>query len=212
MAAVVAGPAVATSWLAILAIWLLPAAWLVTTDTGQQALVDERVRVIEAFGGRVDDAAYARLVANPPITAYFLSGGRLWLTPPVTVLVAAGLTRLARIDRGPLGFYRALAVTVHATSILALQQAVTTPVLYLRESLATPTSLAVLLPAFDDGTLGARVLGSVDVFGLWWLWVLALGVAAATGRPARRAFGRLVAVYAGVAVVTAVGLAVAGGS
>jgi hypothetical protein len=212
MAAVVAAPAVVTTWIAVLVIWLVPAAWLLSTAVGQQALVDERVRVVEALGGRVDDAEYERLMARPPVWAYFLGGGRLLLTPPVTVVVAAGLTRLARLDGGSLGFLGALAVSVHAALILALQQAVTTPVLYLRESLTAPTSLAGLFPVFDDGTFAARLLGIVDVFGLWWLWALALGVAAATGRPARRAFGRLAVVYVGVALATALGLAVLGGS
>ena len=37
---------------------------LLSTPVGRQALVDERVRVIEALGGRVDDAAYAALQAQ----------------------------------------------------------------------------------------------------------------------------------------------------
>ena len=44
-----------------------------------KALVDERVRQVEAFGGRIDDAAYAALQRPRPWLTYFTSGGRLLL-------------------------------------------------------------------------------------------------------------------------------------
>src|SRR5687767_275637 len=88
MAALVAKPAWLDTWLLILAVFAGCGAWLLSSDIGQQALVDERVRVIEAFGGSVDDAAYSALQANPPWWVYFTSAGRLLLTPEVTLLAA----------------------------------------------------------------------------------------------------------------------------
>jgi hypothetical protein len=44
------------------------------------------------------------------------------------------------------------------------------------------------------------------------MWLLALGVAAATGRPARRYIWRLLAVYVGVAAIVAAVFAVLGGT
>jgi hypothetical protein len=89
---------------------------------------------------------------------------------------------------------------------------VATPLHYLQESITSPTNLARVFPSFGDGTLPARLLGSIELFGLWWVWLLALGVAAATGRPARRYFGRLLVVYLGVAALLAAVMTVAGGS
>ena len=212
MAALVAAPSWLTTWACVLAVWLVPAGWLLSTGTGRQALVDERVRQVEAFGGRLDDAQYDRLRLSPPWGTYFTSGGRLLLSPPVTLLVAAGLGLLARIDGATLPMGAALAVSVHATIVLALQQLVATPLHYLRESLTSPTNLAVFLPGLEDGSVGGRLFGAVDVFGLWWLWLLALGVAVATGRPAHRYLGRLLVVYLGVAAVLAVTMALSGGS
>jgi hypothetical protein len=212
MAALVAAPSWLTAWALVLAVWLVPAGWLLSTDTGRQALVDERVRQVEAFGGRVDDAEYAALRQSPPLGTYFTSGGRLLLSPPITVLVAVGLGLLARLDGRAMRMGEALAVSVHASVALALQQLVATPLHYLRESLTSPTNLAVFLPGLEDGSLGARVFGTVDVFGLWWVWLLALGVAAATGRPARRYLGRMLAVYLGVAAAVAAAMLLSGGS
>jgi Yip1 domain len=212
MAALVAAPSWLTTWAFVLAVWLVPAAWLLSTPTGRQALVDERVRQVEAFGGRVDDVDYDALRQSPPVSAYFASGGRLLLAPPVTVLVAMGIGLLARLDQAPMTLGAALAVSVHASVVLAVQQLVATPLHYLRESLSSPSNLAVFLPGLEDGSVSARLFGAVDVFGLWWVWLLALGVAAATGRPARVYLGRLLVVYVGVAAAVAAAMALSGGS
>lgn len=210
MSEVVRHPAFITTWIVILLAVTVCGGLLLSTPVGRQALVDERVRVTEALGGRVDDAEYARLQADPPFPVYVTSGGRLLLTPPVTLLVAAGLLMLARIDGAAMRFATALAIAVHATVVLALQQVVATPLHYAAESLTSPTNVAGILRVFDEGTWPARLFGTIDVFGLWWMWLLSVGLAAATGKPARRYVWRLLAVYVGVATIVAVVFAVLG--
>ena len=87
MAEVVRHPVFLTTWVVVLLAVAVCGGLLLSTPVGQQALVDERVRVTEALGQRVDDAAYAGLLANPPLAVYLTSGGRLLLTPPMTLLV-----------------------------------------------------------------------------------------------------------------------------
>lgn len=211
MAEVVRHPAFITTWVVVLLAVAVCGGLFLSTPVGQQALVDERVRVTEALGGRVDDAAYARLEAAPPASAYLTSGGRLLLTPPITLLVAVGLAVLARIDGARVTFVTAVAIVVHATVVLALQQVIATPLHYAHESLTSPTNVAGLVRVFDEGSWPARLLGAIDVFGLWWMWLLAVGLAAATGRPARQYVWRLMAVYAGVAALVTMVFAVSGG-
>ena len=210
MAEVVRHPVFITTWVVVLLAVVVCGGLLLSTQVGQQALVDERVRVTEALGGRIDDAAYARLEAAPPVSIYLTSGGRLLLMPPVTLLVAAGLVVLGRIDGVRLTYVTALAIAVHATVVLALQQIVATPLHYIAESLTSPTNLAGILRLFDEGTLAARLFGTIDVFGLWWLWLMSVGLAAAAGKPARRYLWRLLAVYVGVAAIVAAVFAVLG--
>jgi hypothetical protein len=210
MAEVVRHPAFITTWVVVLLVVGICGGLLLSTPIGQQALVDERVRVTEAMGGRVDDATYARLQNDPPVSIYLTSGGRLLLTPPVTIAVAAGLLLLARLDGSRVTFVTALAIAVHATVVLALQQVIATPVHYLYESLTSPTNLAGVVRLFDEGSLPARLLGTIDVFGLWWMWLLAVGVSAATTRPARRYIWKLLAVYVGIAAIVAAVFAVLG--
>jgi hypothetical protein len=210
MAEVVRHPAFITTWVVVLLVVLTCGGLLLSTSVGQQALVDERVRVTEAMGGRVDDAAYDALRARPPVFIYLTSGGRLLLTPPVTVMVAAGLVLLARLDGARVTFVTALAIAVHATVVLAFQQVVATPLHYALESLTSPTTVAGLLRVFDEGSLPARLFGTIDVFGLWWMWLLAIGVAAATSRPAGRYLWQLLAIYLGIASLVAAAFAMFG--
>lgn len=210
MAEVVRHPVFITTWVVVLLAVIVCGGLLLSTQVGRQALVDERVRVTEALGRRVDDAEYARLQANPPVAVYLTSGGRLLLTPPVTLLVAAGLALLARIDGASVSYVTALAIVVHATVVLALQQIVVTPLHYVAESLTSPTNIAGLLRVFDEGTVAARLFGSIDVFGLWWMWLLSVGMAAAAGKPTGRYLWRLLAVYVGVAAIVAAVFAVFG--
>ncbi|MFA5908207.1 MAG: YIP1 family protein [Vicinamibacterales bacterium] len=210
MTEVVRRPAFVATWVALLAVLMVCAWALLSTGVGRQALVDERVRVIEALGGRVDDAAYAGLQANPPWLVYLTSGGRLLLTPAITLLVAAGLMALAALDGARVRYVVALAVTVHASVVLVLQQIVATPLHFVRESLTSPTNIAGVLRMLEEGSVPARLLGSIDVFGLWWVWLLAVGLAAATGRQARHYLWRLLAAYVGIAAVVAAVFAVLG--
>jgi hypothetical protein len=210
MAEVVRHPAFISTWVVVLLVTAVCGGLLLSTPIGQQALVDERVRVTEALGGRVDDAAYDRLRSDPPVSIYLTSGGRLLLTPPVTLFVAGGLVGLARLSGARVTFVTALAIAVHATVVLALQQVVAAPLHYVNESVTSPTNLAGLLRVFDEGSAPARLLGAIDVFGVWWMWLLAVGLGAATGRPARQYVWRLLAVYLGVAATVAAVFAVLG--
>jgi hypothetical protein len=205
-------PTFITTWVLVLLAVAVCGGLFLSTEVGRQALVDERVRVTEALGERVDDAEYARLQADLPFAVYLTSGGRLLLTPPMTVVAALGLMVLARLDRVTVSMKTALAIAVHATVVLALQQVVATPLHYVQESLTSPTTVAGLLRTFDEGSWPARLFGTIDVFGLWWMWLLSLGLAAATAKSARRYLWRLLAVYVGVAAIVAAVFAMFGGN
>ena len=95
--------------------------------------------------------------------------------------------------------------------VLALQQIVATPLHYVHESLTSPTNVAGLLRVFDEGTWPARLFGTIDVFGLWWMWLLSRRARGRRRQPARRYLWRLLAVYVGVAAIVAAVFAVFGG-
>ena len=202
---------VLAAWAFLLLVWGAVGAGLLLTSVGRQALVDERVRVVESLGGRVDDGAYAGLQAAPPTWVYFTSGGRTLLTPPITLAVGAGL--FVWLRRGaPVTFVQCLSLSVHATAALVVQQVVATPLHLLRESLTSPFNLAALLPFFDEGSAAARFLGTIEIFGLLWVFLLAVGCAVVSERRTLGFIGPLLGTYAGVAAGVAGAGLLTGGS
>jgi len=209
LAALVERPAWVGAWAFILIIWAALGGWLLSTDIGRQALIDERVRVVEAFGGAVSDDQYRSLLAQPPWWVYGTSGGRFLLNPVLTLAAAAGLWIVARAEQTPARFSQALSIVVHASVVLLLGQLVATPLHYIRESLTSPLNLAAVLPLMEDGTAPTRFAGSLDLFALWWAVLLAMGLSVLTGRQTMRYLWGIAAIYglfaAVVAGLTAVG-------
>lgn len=212
MAAVAGRPTWISVGLAVSIIWLGCGVWLLSTAVGRQAIVDERVRLTEAFGGEVDDEGYAAMQARPPWTVYLLSGSRLLLAPPITLLIAVAVYYVARARHPAVTWGQALGVTVHASIVLALGQLVATPLHYVRESVTNPVSLLALVPVADAGTFTGRVLRSMDLFTLWWAWLLGLGIGSIANAPARHWSARVLAVYVIVAIILAVLQRASGGS
>jgi hypothetical protein len=200
------------TWLFILAVWAICAGWLLSTEVGQQALVDERVRVVEAFGGAVSDTEYAALQATPPWWVYFTSGGRMLLMPTTTLVVAGMLVAAARFAGASTTLKQGLAVAVHATVALAIGQVIATPLHFVRESLTSPLNLAAVLPLMEEGTLPARFFGTIDLFAMWWALLLSVGLAVLTGRRARYYAWRIAALILVFAAVTATAIVVMGGA
>lgn len=210
-ASLVQTPTWLPAWLIVLSIWALCGGWLLSTDVGQQALVDERVRSVETFGGQVSDAEYSALQASPPWWVYFTSGSRMLLMPLTTLLVAALLVVSARAAGTKATLSQALAITVHASVALLIGQVIATPLHYVRESLTSPLNLAAVLPLMDEGTLPARFFGTIDVFAVWWAGLLAVGLAALTGQRARHYAWRIAALFLVFAAVTATAIVAMGG-
>ena len=212
MTALMQSPAWLATWSVILIVWAVCAGGLLSTDVGRQALVDERVRVVESIGGRISDADYAALQSNPPYWVYFASGGRLLLFPVTTTVVAVLVVVAARLAGATATLRQGFAVAVHASVALLIGQVIATPIHYVRESLTSPFNLAAVLPLMDEGTLPARFFGTIDLFAVWWACLLAIGLAVLTGQRARRFAWQLAALFLGFAAITAAFTVAMGGA
>ncbi len=204
-------------WVDVLAVstvvtWLTFAA-LLSTPVGQTALVDQWERASLAFGRVVDDPAYARMQElSGRGVAY--AGGIALLTGPVLTLCVATLLLLALRLRGhtTVRFQALASVTAHAGLILAARQVVAAPLNYLGETLASPTSLGLVVTGLNEGSPVARFLGVLDVFVLWWALVLAVGVAAVVHRRTRSLAITFTGVYVAIALILALAMAATGGT
>lgn len=205
------------TWVPVLALTTLmtfaAGAGLFQTETGRLALVDQWERTALAFGQDVDDARYATMqqasrngAAYAALTA--LTGG-----PALTLAVAALLHAFyTRIRGGPASFRQVFAVTAFAGVILAIRQVVAAPIDFARETLASPTTLSFLAPGLDESSPFARLLGAVDLFVVWWIVVLGLGIAGIYGKPARGVIAGLIGAYVVLALALVVSMAISGGT
>jgi hypothetical protein len=112
---------------------------------------------------------------------------------------------------GDATFKQAYAVVVHSGVVIAVQQLFTLPLDYVRETLSSPTNLAVFLPFLDENTFVARALGSIDLFVIWWSISLAIGFGVLYRRRTGPIATTLLVIYVTIGlVIAAVKTAIAG--
>ena len=100
---------------------------------------------------------------------------------------------------------------MHAGVISTLAQLFTGPLNYFRGAVTSATNLAVLLPMVDPKSFVGRVLGMTDLFLIWYILVLAIGLAVLYRRRTQPIALTLYGVYAaGVLVIAAVMSALGG--
>ena len=192
------------------------------TRVGQLAALDQQVRQLESLGAVVTDETYGRLRAMVPYrpimsAAFIVVGWPILWVGAARILVAVcdralGLPRENGTDASTARRRaQALAIVVHASAIFAVRAVIAAPINYARESLGGATSLSIIMPAFGESTFPARLFGAVDIFVVWWVVLVALGVSilyqTRTLPVARWLFGA----YAGGAAALALTQALRGG-
>jgi Yip1 domain len=188
-------------------------AMLYATEVGQVALVDQWEQMALAFGQDVDDARYADFQA-------LSQNGALYgvvmavVSGPVLTVAVAGLIFAVFRGKGDrtVSYPQVLSVMAHASVILAIRQLLGAPVSYARETTASATSLGVWFPSLYQASPIARLVGALDVFVMWWVVLLALGVAVLYERQARPLAAAFLGVYAGVALLLAATMTALGGT
>jgi hypothetical protein len=213
----------APSWAAVLAVTtattFLCTLGFLSTDVGRQALVDQWERTAIAFGQTVDDQSYAGMedrAAAGGVGLLYAAGTALAYGPLLVFAISGVLfavlgNRRAADSHGP-RYVQLLAVVAYAGVILALRQVLAVPFDYVRESIASPTTLVQFFGMLDEASPMARVLGVIDLFVVWWIVVLAMGVSVLYGRPTRRLALAFTGAYVVLALLVALVMAISGGT
>jgi hypothetical protein len=212
--------AAAPRWLALLAgltvVAAVSNAAVMSTAVGQQALVDQWERTALAFGQVVDDGRYAELQEASRYGALYGIASAVANVPLVIVAAALAIRGIFGRPAGPKpiagGFGTVMAVTTHTGVILALRVIASAPLAYVNETTASATSLGTWFPAFDEAAPLARLLGLIDLFAIWWVVVLAIGVSVLYRRPATTLALGFIGGYAALAAALAIIMAALGGS
>jgi hypothetical protein len=149
-----------------------------STERGQTLSLDSQVTAMESWGVPVSDEMYERMESRLASNAYWAVGGQVVFIPLFTLLVAGLAIAIFNVLLGgDATFPQVFAVVAHANVIGVLALLFMLPLNYAREAMSNPTNLSVFLPMLDDASFVARFLGAIDLFRIWWIVSLAIGLA-----------------------------------
>ncbi len=153
-----------------------------TTEGGRQAALDNNVQQMENFGMQVSDEMYANMAKGMRFAAYqtFFS---ILIVGPIFSVIVAGIVYgvFTVLMGGQASFKQLFAVYVHSTAVSAAGALFTGPLNYFRGSVSSATNLSVVLPMIDEHSFLGRLFGMIDLFMVWWVVVLAIGLGTFTG-------------------------------
>jgi hypothetical protein len=201
---VAARPRVFGALAIVLAVIITATFAFLSTDVGQQAFLDNQVRQMESFGRTVDDAQYAQMERSAPYSRYFAAGFQLVFTP-IIALIVAGLAYVAfnAALGGNATFKHVFAIVVHSGAIMIVQTLFGLPLAFARESLTGATNLAVFFPFLDESSFAALLLGAIDLFLIWWMVSLAIGLGVLYRRRTAPIATTLLVVYVTIGLIIA---------
>jgi len=175
-----------------------------STAVGRQAMLDRQVRTMESFGARIDDAAYRDMERGMGGAKYVGAAAAL-VALPVAALTVAGIAFVVfnAAMGGGATFRQVFAIVSHSGIVIALSQIVGLPLAYARENMSSVANLGMLAPFLDENAFPARVLGSVDLFTLWWTVSLAIGLGVLYKKRTGPIATTLIVVYVALGVIIA---------
>jgi hypothetical protein len=176
-AGIAAHPRVVGALLLVLIISVSATSAFLFTDVGKTALFDQQLSAMESFGMRISDEMYDRLEEQLQWSPYFAGASQLVFIPLGFAALSGLLLGFFNAIMGGDGtFKQVYAIVAHAGSLVALQQLFVLPLNYARESLSSPTSLAVFFPFLDETSFLAMLLGGINLFFIWLIVNLAIGI------------------------------------
>ena len=151
--------------------------WLLSTEVGKKAALDQQTQIIESFGVKLNDQALDRMEAGIERARFTTPISQLIAIPLVTAIMAGILLGVFNALLGGDARYKQVyAIVAHGTVITALQTIFAIPLDYVRETLSSPTSLSVLTPFIDESSFLGRLFGMIDLFQVWGMLSLAIGL------------------------------------
>ena len=199
----------APKWLGMLALTTVLVAFFsalpMTTEAGKQAAIDQQVESMKGFGMEVSDQMYAQMEKGSAMMPYTTAGFVLFLTPIMTVIIAGILFAIFNAALGgEASFKQVYSVLVHAGAVSALSTVFSGIVNYFSGKVGSAANVGALLPMLPENSFAANLLGTIDVFLVWWVIVLAIGLGVLYRRRTQPIAISLLAFYGIVALVIAI--------
>ena len=150
--------------------------WLLSTELGQQMVLEQQIEGMQAFGMTVTDEVYDDMARGLENAAYFSAASTLVSLPIITFVIAGLVWTTCYVLLGAQAPFKAMyAVVTHVGAVTIVQQIFTIPLNYARGAMSVPTTLAALLPMLEEGSFVYRTLGLVELFVVWQFFLLAVG-------------------------------------
>lgn len=175
-----------------------------STEIGQNTMLDQQRQTMESYGIRLNEEALRRMEEGAPRARYFAAIGQAVFLPVAALAIAGiALAVFNAVLGGDARFKQVFAVVVYSGVILALGALFVLPLDYARETMSSPTTLSVFLPFLEENSFLARFLGSIDLIRVWWFVSLSIGLAVLYRRRTGPIAVTLLVVYAVIALVVA---------
>lgn len=150
------------------------------TERGRAASLEMQVETMERMGITVSDEMYQQMAARAQSnSAGYITTVTTFLSMPfgAVILTAILWAVFNTVLGGTAAFKHVMAVVVHSWAISALGAVIAAPIMYAQGRMSSSiANLGALVPAAENSFV-ARFLGMIDLFFVWWLVVLAIGLA-----------------------------------
>jgi hypothetical protein len=172
------------------------------TKTGQDAWLDAAVN--SPFSGNVSDQQIQGMQRIAPYVGYFALVQFVILLPIFAAVLSGILYAIFNaMMGGNATFKQVLAVVVHGGPVSILSALFTVPLNYSRGTMSSATNLGVLLPMLPEQSFLAHFLGVIDIFLIWQVIVISIGLAVLYRRRTQPIATALLAVYGIIALIIA---------
>jgi hypothetical protein len=183
-----------------------------STEVGRNAMIDQQIETMKSFGVQMNDQAISRMEQGADRGKYF---GPIFqaISLPIVALIITGIIFAVfnAVLGGDATFKQAFSIVAHSGVVLTVSQLFGLPLAYARERMTSATNLAVFAPFLDENSFAARLLGSIDLFIIWWTISLAIGLGVLYRRRTGPIATTLIVIYVAIGVViAAIKTAVAG--
>jgi hypothetical protein len=196
-------------WLGVLALVVILGGTgtfvFMSTEAGKDAWIDAGVRQSESFSGRpMSDAQYERMEQMAKYAPYIGVAGQAISLPLLAVVISAiALAVFSAALGGDASFKQVLAIVSHSGLVILLSQLFGLPIAYARGTLSGAANLAVFAPFLDESSFAARLLGSIDLFIVWWVVSLSIGLGVLYKKRTAPIATTLLILYVAIGVVIA---------
>ena len=187
-------------WFGMLALVTLALAGLIggflATPEGQAAW-------LERASAGANDQQYESMLKISKYLGYMGAVQMLVMVPLIGLVISGILFGVFNTLGGDATFRQTFAVVIHSNVISVLGQLFTVPLNYSQGRMASATNLAVMLPMLDEKSFAGRLAAMIDLFLVWWVLVLAIGLGVLYRRRTQPIALGLFGVYAVIALVAA---------